>query len=231
LPRRRAEIARLETFLVEERPPGRLLELGCGGGDRLARMLEMGWDAVGVELDPVAAERARSKHQVEVRVGDVEDVGFEPGQFDAVVSNHVIEHLPDPIRTMSAIVPLMRPGGVFVAVTPNVQSLGHRWFGRHWYGLDVPRHLTLFSEKSIRNAATKAGLEVEAAWGTACRAEQVFTRSAEARWLTRLPPRIRTAVARVVGGFLQAPATAQCRRRSDTGEELVIVARRAGTVS
>ena len=231
LPHRRREIAQLETFLVGDRPPGHLLELGCGAGERLARLSKMGWKVVGVELDPVSAERARSNHQIEVLVGEVEDLRFSPGQFDAVVSNHVLEHLPDPVRTMSSIVPLLRPGGIFVAVTPNVQSLGHRWFGRHWYGLDVPRHLILFSERSLRQAAVQAGLHVEAAWGTACRAEQVFTRSAEARWLKGFPPRIGKIAARIVGALLQAPATARCRRSSDTGEELVIVARRVGAVS
>jgi hypothetical protein len=44
--------------------------------------------------------------------------------------------------------------------TPNLDSLGHRWGGAHWVGLDPPRHLLLFARRSLADCAHRAGLRV-----------------------------------------------------------------------
>ncbi len=54
----------------------------------------------------------------------------------------------------------MKPGGRVVVITPNIQSLGRRWLGPAWIGLDPPRHLYLFSCASLRRLAIQAGLSV-----------------------------------------------------------------------
>src|SRR5260370_41191423 len=43
-------------------------------------------------------------------------------------------------------------------LTPNFGSLGHKLFGSDWYPLDPPRHLCLFTPKSLRNLFTGCGL-------------------------------------------------------------------------
>ena len=48
---------------------------------------------------------------------------------------------------------LMAPGGVLIAVTPNIESLVHRWFNADWRGLEPPRHLHLLSPRTLRTVA------------------------------------------------------------------------------
>ena len=43
---------------------------------------------------------------------------------------------------------------------PDADSLDRRLFGRYWVGLDVPRHLTLFSGRTLRRALSAAGFSV-----------------------------------------------------------------------
>lgn len=142
------------------RAGGRLLDVGCGGGAFLVWARRLGWEVVGVDPDPGAVRAARG-HGLEVHVGTLDEVELGAARFDAIVLNHVIEHVSDPVGTLAASRRLLRADGCIVVVTPNVHSLGHRLFGRHWLHLDPPRHLYLFSPESLRRCAVRAGLRVE----------------------------------------------------------------------
>ena len=136
---------------------GRLLDIGCGDGAFMARMRQMGWEVTGIEPDLAAAENARKKFDLNhIHAGFLEDAGFADNSFDAVTMAHVIEHLPDPIKTIRECRRILRPGGKLVITTPNSKSLGERWFGKHWRGWEPPRHLFLFTVESLQTCAHKA---------------------------------------------------------------------------
>ena len=133
-----------------------LLDVGCGNGDFLRQVQQLGWHAVGLESDPraysVAAER-----KLNVVKGSVPDTGLPPDSFDAVTLNHVIEHVHDPRRVLSELFRLVRPGGRVILTTPNWRSYGAKLFGRWWRGFEPPRHLVLFTPDSLSAAITNAG--------------------------------------------------------------------------
>ena len=160
---------RLDRMYLGSGDGRRLLEVGCGRGGRLLRWQQGGWDVTGVDVDRAAVEAARARG-VCVRGGDPGAAGLEEGSFDAVVSNHVLEHVPDPVGWMRSCVRMLKPGGRFVLATPNPRSLGHAVFGRHWMGLDAPRHLHLFAPACLRELATQAGLPEATVFTTAARA-------------------------------------------------------------
>jgi len=134
-------------------PPGSLLDVGCGDGEFLARMRDLGWRVSGVEPDAEAAKRAWTRHGLSVHAS-LADV---PGEFDAVTHAHVVEHVHDPVGLLRECRRLLRPGGRLVAVTPNLRSLGHFVFRGDWLGLDPPRHLTLFTRQTLVRCALAAG--------------------------------------------------------------------------
>ncbi|MDH5525840.1 MAG: class I SAM-dependent methyltransferase [Nitrospirota bacterium] len=138
---------------------GHVLEVGCGAGETLARLQDYGWQAEGLDFDPGAVERARSRG-LKVHQGDLVSQKFPSGHFDAVVLSHVIEHVPDPVELLSECKRVLHPGGHLVIYTPNADSLGHRLFGRDWRGLEPPRHFQIFTLRSLRHTAQAAGLSV-----------------------------------------------------------------------
>ena len=148
---------RANLMYLDKVKPGRVLDVGCGDGTRLALMRAKGWKVEGQEIDPKAADRAHQVYKVEVHLGPLEEVGFPDDLFDAIIMNHVIEHVLDPISVLTECRRILKPGGSFVAVTPNIDGFGHQHFGRHWLGLEPPRHLFLFSPKTLREVAARAG--------------------------------------------------------------------------
>ena len=140
---------------------GRLLDVGCGSGGFLKQMQALGWQVCGVEPDPAAARVARERYGLDVTCGTLEEAVLPAQWFDAVTMSHVVEHLPDPIATLRECGRVLKPTGRLVITTPNVESLGRRWFRTAWRGLEVPRHLQLYSVETLVECAGRAGLRVE----------------------------------------------------------------------
>jgi SAM-dependent methyltransferase len=138
------------------RPNGRLLEIGCGSGVALARLVALGWQGVGLDFDAGAVALAAARG-LDVRAGAIEAQRFPDGSFDAVACAHVLEHLPDPLRTLTEACRVLKPGGVFVAYTPNIASPGHAIFRKYWRGLEPPRHLVLFTPRPLAELARRGG--------------------------------------------------------------------------
>lgn len=137
---------------------GRLLDVGCGSGDWLLSMRELGWNVAGNDFDANAVKVAVDRG-LDVTVGSLEQQNLPDDSFDAVTLSHVIEHLPDPIGTMRECARILKPGGKIVLLTPNCASLSHRFFKQDWRGLEPPRHLHVFSLKSMDRMLAMTGFE------------------------------------------------------------------------
>ncbi|MCX7885778.1 MAG: class I SAM-dependent methyltransferase [Verrucomicrobiae bacterium] len=147
----------LRLFLLANRTPARLLEVGCGSGERLAQLRALGWSVEGQEIDPAAAESAR-RRGLPIHLGQLHELSLPANCYDAVVTNHVLEHVPEPLLLLRECCRVLKSGGYFALITPNSESFGHRRFGAAWLSLDPPRHLHLFNARTLRQLAEQAGL-------------------------------------------------------------------------
>ncbi len=80
--------------------------------------------------------------------------------FDLIMLHHSFEHLPNPLETLQEIHRLLRKDK-FCLIRIPVVNFAWEKYGVNWVQLDPPRHLFLFTEKSLRLLAEKAGFTVE----------------------------------------------------------------------
>jgi 2-polyprenyl-3-methyl-5-hydroxy-6-metoxy-1,4-benzoquinol methylase len=153
----RRDVVTLAHLGLESDPPGRVLELGAGDGERLKRLRARGWRVEGQDVDPGADVFRLRDEGVPVHLGPLEGLSLVPASYDAIVMSHVIEHVPDPLATLRTCAALLRPGGKVVAVTPNTASFGARRYGAAWMALEPPRHLHLFNARNLAELARRAG--------------------------------------------------------------------------
>lgn len=114
----------------------KVLEVGCGVGDFVARMRETGLDAEGIELNNSAVQTAQARG-LPVRRIDLADLAAEcAGQYNAVCSFQVLEHIPNPGDFLQSSCALLKPGGRLMVGVPNADSYLRYQFNL----LDMPPH-------------------------------------------------------------------------------------------
>ena len=102
----------------------RWLDLGCGHqvlqewrGEAERELVGKAGVVVGLDLEHEALKRHRT---ISRRTrGDLSSLPFADGSFDLVTANMVLEHLQEPATQLSEIFRVLRPGGVFIGLTPN----------------------------------------------------------------------------------------------------------------
>ncbi|CAA0095579.1 27-O-demethylrifamycin SV methyltransferase [Halioglobus japonicus] len=87
----------LESFYAQLSPEqGRLLDLGCGAGEPVARYFtDQSWSVIGVDFSEKMLELASHYvPQMQTIQADISEVEFEPGLFDAITASYSLFHLP-----------------------------------------------------------------------------------------------------------------------------------------
>lgn len=221
------EKARRKQMFLDATVPGKLLDVGCGDGTFLNFMRQRGWQVDGIDFDAQAIATARQKYDLTLRHGDLVAANLPESSFDAVTMSHVVEHLPDPVAMLAEIRRLLKPGGRLVMTTPNTAGLGHRKFGAHWFGIDAPRHLHLFSASSLSEVARRSGLDLIWGGSTSANADIFMGASYTIQENNRhrmghqpTPNVIRTLKA----AWWQVREHQALRTQPDCGEELVLIA-------
>lgn len=106
-------------------PGGHVLELSCGDGSILERLLDAGFEVEGTNFrrDPAASPRVPIRDGVDLTKLPLP---FEDGSQQTVLLLDVIEHLPVQAALIGDLARIVRPGGALVLSTPNIQSVRSR---------------------------------------------------------------------------------------------------------
>ena len=140
---------------------GKLLDFGCGAGQFLAQMDQLGWQVTGIDSSAPTVEWLRQELALQVYVGSLPHPWLAGRTYDVITMWHSLEHTHNPRRILEAAGELLVPNGKLVVAVPNIDSLAFRWFGSYWYGLDVPRHLSHFSRQTLTNLLRRSGFQIE----------------------------------------------------------------------
>lgn len=133
----------------------RLLDVGCGEGQMVYAALDLGFDARGIDVSRSAIAICRG-FGLPCDELDLFAPALDDARFDIVTLVETIEHVPDPVSVLRRAGTLLAPGGVLWITTPNLCSLGRRILGSRWPAF-APAHISYFTPRSLRHAASAAG--------------------------------------------------------------------------
>lgn len=138
---------------------GRLLDVGCAAGFFLEAAKPY-YDVVGVDLSEYSSSYARERFGLNVLTGNLEQAELPENSFDVVTLWDVIEHVADPLAVMCEVGRILRPGGIAVVATGDIESLHARIAGENWPLLAPPWHLYYFSRKTLKRLGEGGALSL-----------------------------------------------------------------------
>jgi len=149
----------------------KVLDAGCGGGRGCSRKAP--WEEmviVGIDIDPAVHNNPFCN---ETYICDLsKPLPFDNASFDIIHCRWVIDHLEDPLRTFREFARILKPGGHFLALTPNIFHYAmivarvtphwfHRWWRREDGGEAFRTYYRANSPRSLRRLCMGAGLKVQ----------------------------------------------------------------------
>jgi SAM-dependent methyltransferase len=162
-----------ERFSREKlKPP--VLDLGCGDGF-FAQMV-FGHLNAGIDLNEGEVERAKKRGTYDqALVASATKMPFKSGSFNTVISNCVIEHIPDSDGVLSEVYRVLKPGGRFLTTVPSEYWDNDSFYQKifkavgfnqaaQWYNRvlnKVSAHYHVDDWKTWEGRMKKAGLKLE----------------------------------------------------------------------
>jgi 2-polyprenyl-3-methyl-5-hydroxy-6-metoxy-1,4-benzoquinol methylase len=154
---RQVRARRVALEVIKRLKPATLLEVGCGVGNFLASIRDLGILAHGIDVSRNAIELARQHLDCPLVCGVLDEQVFQGARFDVICSWEVLEHVHDPRAFTSVILQRLNPGGVFLLSTPN--------YGSTWMRRDIPAdprsrppvHVTFWDRPSLMRHLVGSG--------------------------------------------------------------------------
>jgi SAM-dependent methyltransferase len=135
----------------------RILDVGAGAGDILSEFAIAGFKHL-LGIDPFIPSDIQLAAGVRIEKKNIADLHQE---FDFIMLHHSFEHMSNPLNVLKALQGHLKVRGCMLLRIPLASSYAWRTYGVNWVQLDAPRHLYLFTERSIAILAKQAGLVVE----------------------------------------------------------------------
>lgn len=151
---------RFLLHLLERFTPGKkLLDFGCGAGGMVNAAQQAGWSVIGFDMNRGLVEAANRHWKFDlVKTGRLDEFyANHAGQFDAIISYQVFEHIQTPVEATCEMARLLKPGGVLLIDVPNVHQ-PQEWFSRG-KTLDPTSHWCHFSTRTLGDLVKRAGLD------------------------------------------------------------------------
>jgi 2-polyprenyl-3-methyl-5-hydroxy-6-metoxy-1,4-benzoquinol methylase len=135
-----------------------LLDIGCGEGFFLFNAARFGYATKGVEPSQDAAAYARKEFGLDVEAKPFEELRSPENHFDVVTLWQVLEHMLCPLMVLKEVHRILKPGGLLVVSTPNIEGIPAKILRKRWW--DIKRlHVNQFSTKTLRDILQNAGFK------------------------------------------------------------------------
>ena len=145
-----------ENLLVIHKSGNRILDYGSGVGSFAQYLSNKGYKTTLIEPLNKPNEIAKKKN---LKVfNSIQELPMH-STFSCITLWHVLEHLPNPERTILRLKNLLELNGIILVALPNFNSFDSKYYEKYWAALDVPRHLWHYTSEGIINTLESSGFE------------------------------------------------------------------------
>ena len=155
---------KLNRWIATWIPPGRVVDIGCGDGDRISA-LPPGYWGVGIEISRALAQTAMANlagRDAEVLNAPAVDglAAMSAGSASGVVMRSFLEHELRPRALLAEVARVLADDGAAIIKVPNYGSVNRAVMGPRWCGFRFPGHVNYFTPASLKPMVEEAGLAV-----------------------------------------------------------------------
>lgn len=139
---------------------GKVLDIGCSGGEFLDYFNEHGFECYGIEVGSEAAGIARRKYGSRIINASLLDAEIKD-TFDLIVLRGTIEHIPEARKVLIKAVNLLnknKKSYIYITSTPNVDCISAKIFKTNWTQHLPEEHLFHFKKKHFDDLFAEYGL-------------------------------------------------------------------------
>ena len=153
--KRKTKISRYLAGLIKK--GDRVLEVGCGYGDNVRFLREMGFDVTGIDKDPSVCDGEHILNK------DVRDWN-PPEPVDVIYAIHLFEHMRNPKNFIEWMLANLKDGGRFILEMPNIDNplltifRNEKFNQFYWY----PYHLFFYNKKTIHGLFYNLNVKIKA---------------------------------------------------------------------
>jgi len=137
----------------------KILDIGCGTGEKLKDYHRRGFQTYGIDISPTAIARARKMLSGDFQIGDFETASYPDDFFDVVRFDNVLEHIYNPRAFLQKVYQVLRPGGTAYGYVPNGNSPSMRYMGKYSVSSWIPFHINLFTPATLDKLARETGFK------------------------------------------------------------------------
>lgn len=134
---------------------GNFLDVGCSFGGLLESASKY-YTPYGIEMSEYAYSHSRGIFGDNIHHGTLSNHKFTGSFFSAITMIELIEHLADPVSAVNECFKLLRPGGVLVVQTANMNGKQAKDLGGN-YEYFMPGHLSYFTAENLTMLLKAAG--------------------------------------------------------------------------
>ncbi len=133
-----------------------ILDVGCGSGHLLISMKKDGFLHLR-GLEKFIEDDVAYGNGVIIYKGALDGI-LE--RFDLIMLHHSFEHMPDPLKELKHLYRLLKNDSFALIRVPVFGTFAWKEYGPDWIQIDAPRHLFLYSVKSMEYLAEKSGFKL-----------------------------------------------------------------------
>jgi 2-polyprenyl-3-methyl-5-hydroxy-6-metoxy-1,4-benzoquinol methylase len=138
-------------------PQGRFLDVGCSMGFLVKAAEDYGFkEAFGIDPNQQDVDEGIERYDVALSQGYIED--YDNGTFDVIMCFNTVEHVPRPDRLMEEMANRLKPNGVLVVGTHDIECNNYVQQGVEWKHIKPAEHLYYFSKNSLALLGRKYGV-------------------------------------------------------------------------